>query len=60
MNVCLTLDDVLAIHHRQVTVFGGADGIRDLGLLEAAIARPQTGYYPDIVHEAAALWESLS
>jgi death-on-curing protein len=60
MNVYLTLDDVLAIHHRQVTVFGGADGIRDLGLLEAAIARPQTGYYPDIVHEAAALWESLS
>ena len=34
--------------------------MRDLGLLEAAIARPQTGYYPDIVHEAAALWESLS
>jgi death-on-curing protein len=29
-------------------------------LLEAALYRPQTGYYADLIEEAAALWESLS
>ena len=35
-------------------------GIRDRGALESALARPQTGYYQDLIQEAAALWESLS
>ena len=35
-------------------------GIRDRGALESALARPQTGYYTDVIQEAAALWESLS
>ena len=30
------------------------------GLLEAALFRPQTGYYPDTIAQAAALWESLA
>jgi len=34
--------------------------VRDRGLLEAALYRPQTGYYADLIEEAAALWESLS
>ena len=34
--------------------------MRDPGLLEAALFRPQTGYYPTLIDEAAALWESLS
>jgi len=34
--------------------------MRDRGALEAALARPQTGYYVDLIQEAAALWESLS
>ena len=29
-------------------------------LLEAALFRPQTGYYVDLIEEAAALWESLA
>jgi death on curing protein len=29
-------------------------------LLEAALYRPQTGYYADLIEEAAALWESLA
>ncbi len=33
---------------------------RDLGLLEVALFRPQTGYYTDLIEEAAALWESLA
>jgi len=40
--------------------YGGAPGVRDPGALEAALFRPQTGYYDDIVAEAAALLESLA
>lgn len=60
MNDYLTLADVLAIHADQVERYGGTSGVRDPGLLEAALFRPQTGYYSDIIEEAAALWESLA
>ena len=56
----LTMIEVLAIHNDQIERFGGAEGVRDLGLLEAALFRPQTGYYADLIEEAAALWESLA
>ena len=56
----LTLDEVLYIHAELIHAFGGADGVRDLGLLESALLRPQTGYYSDLIEEAAALWESLA
>ena len=60
MTDYLTLDDILDIHARQIARDGGSAGVRDLGLLQAAIFRPQTGYYPDLIAEAAALWESLT
>lgn len=56
----IRVDDVLAIHADQIKRYGGTHGIRDPGLLEAALFRPQTGYYPSLIEEAAALWESLS
>ena len=56
----LILDDILAIHEDQIARFGGSQGVRDRGQLEAALFRPQTGYYADLIAEAAALWESLS
>jgi death-on-curing protein len=56
----LTLADVLAIHADQIERYGGTPGVRDLGLLESALFRPQTGYYADLIEEAAALWESLA
>jgi len=56
----LTLADVLSIHDTQLAQFGGATGVRDPGQLESALFRPQTGYYADLIAEAAALWESLS
>jgi len=34
--------------------------LRDPGLLETALYRPQSGYYASIVDQAAALWESLA
>ena len=60
MSDYLTLAEVLAIHADQIERYGGSEGIRDAGLLEAALYRPQTGYYADLVEEAAALWESLA
>ena len=56
----IRVDDILAIHADQIERYGGDEGIRDPGLLEAALFRPQTGYYPTLIEEAAALWESLS
>lgn len=55
----LSLDEALAIHERLIERFGGAAGVRDLGALESALYRPQTGYYRDVVEMAAALFESL-
>lgn len=60
MSDFLTVAEVLAIHADQIASYGGAQGVRDPGLLEAALYRPQTGYYADLIEEAAALWESLS
>ena len=60
MTDYLTLPEVLAIHADQIERYGGSQGVRDHGLLESALYRPQTGYYADLVEEAAALWESLA
>ena len=55
----LSVDETLAIHERLIERFGGRPGIRDPGLLESALFRPQTGYYNDLAEMAAALFESL-
>ena len=60
MTDYLTLVEVLAIHADQIEKYGGSEGVRDAGLLEAALFRPQTGYYADLIEQAAALWESLA
>lgn len=60
MTDYLAVIEVLAIHEDQIERYGGAHGVRDPGLLEAALYRPQTGYYADLIEEAAALWESLA
>lgn len=54
------IDEVVLVHSRLIARFGGSRGIRDQAALEAALARPRTGYYRDLIEEAAALWESLS
>lgn len=35
----------IAIHRRQLAEHGGADGVRDVGLLQSALARPQHFFY---------------
>jgi death-on-curing protein len=56
----LTLPEVLALHADQLARYGGRPGMRGLGHLEAALFRPKTGHYVDLIEEAAALWESLA
>ncbi len=60
----ISLDEVIAIHDNMVSLYGGSHGIRDLGLVESAISRPQATFggndlYPDIFLKAAALFHSL-
>jgi death-on-curing protein len=58
-RVYLTVAEVIAIHHYQIEEYGGESGMLNQGALEAAVFRPQTGYYSDLSQEAAALLESL-
>jgi death-on-curing protein len=55
----VTIADALFFHQLLIERYGGATGIRDAGALESALHRPQTGFYDTLVHEAAALLESL-
>lgn len=55
----LSLDEVIEIHERLIERFGGTAGLRDKGLLQSALFRPQTGYYENLTEMAAALFESL-
>jgi death-on-curing protein len=57
--IYLTVAEAVEMHRQLIDEFGGIHGLRDQGLLEAAIFRPQNGYYDDLIHEAAALMESL-
>ena len=58
--VFLGLDDLLKIHHDQIKRYGGSKGIRDLELLQSAIAMPQAGvgmkYFHNDVFEMAAAY----
>jgi death-on-curing protein len=65
MIVWLAKEAVLAIHDRQVAEHGGSEGVRDEGLLESALARPQQLHAygdptPDLADLAAALAYGLA
>jgi death on curing protein len=55
----LTTADALFFHQQLIKRYGGSAGVRDAGALESALHRPQTGYYDTLIHQAAALLESL-
>jgi len=59
MTEYVTTADALFFHKQLIERYGGAPGLRDARALESALHRPQTGYYDTLVHEAAALLESL-
>lgn len=55
-----TVAEAKELHRKLIEEFGGTHGLRDEGRLEAAILRPQTGYYETLEESAAALMESLT
>ena len=60
----LSPEQVLFIHARLIAETGGEHGVRDIGLLQSAVARPKATFdnkelYPDVANKAAALMESL-
>lgn len=48
----LTLDEVLAIHSDQISRYGGANGIRDITLLQSAIGTPAVTFHGRLLHES--------
>ena len=61
----LTLDELLVIHDNMVELYGGSFGVRDLGLIQSALARPQATFggedlYPMAWDKAAALLQSMT
>ncbi len=55
----LTIDEVINLHERTIKVHGGKSGIRDMGLLESAILRCQSGYYNSLGEQADSIMQSL-
>ena len=49
--VFLTLAEVIAIHNNQIENYGGKSGIRDLSLLNSAVAVPQSTFDKKYLHE---------
>ena len=61
----LTIGEVITVHRAIVASSGGADGLRDLGALESAIAQPRATFdsvdlYPSLVEKAGALAHGLA
>lgn len=60
----VTFEEILAIHHYILQEIGGSLGIRDLNLLQSAVARPRASFggkdlYPSIWLKVATLIQSL-
>lgn len=49
-SLFLSVQDVLRIHDNTIAHEGGASGLRDIGLLESAVAMPQQGFGPQLLH----------
>src|SRR3989338_4208014 len=60
----VSLEEVIFYHSAVIQEYGGSHGIRDLGLLESAVKRPEQSFggqelYPTIWLKAAALFHGL-
>lgn len=47
----LDVEDVIELHGTQLEIFGGSPGLRDRGLLESAVAQPQTSFGGEFAHD---------
>ncbi len=64
MTRYLTVAEVLELHQSAIERWGGSGGIRDLNVLESALAQPRQSFggndlYPDLPSKATALCFSL-
>jgi death-on-curing protein len=50
MTDLLNTDDVLLLHANQIELYGGDHGVRDLSLLESALAQPQSTFDGELPH----------
>lgn len=60
-----SVDDALRLHEMVTQATGGAAGLRDIGLLESALARPMTSFasvelYPTVWEKAGALTHGVA
>jgi len=55
-----TIEEVLMLHLLLLGRYGGEAGVRDLGMLDAALHRPRSGYYKSLSQQAAGLLQSLA
>ena len=55
-----TMEEVLLLHSMLLERYGGERGVRDLGMLDAALHRPRSGYYNSLSEQAAALLQGLA
>lgn len=60
----ITIQEVLYLHEQSIKDFGGSNGVREQGMLESAIERPNATFageelYPTIFLKAAAILESI-
>lgn len=65
MLIYLTTDHLIALHRRVIAETGGPQGVREIGGVQSALARPFASYggqalYPSLEEKAAALAEGIS
>lgn len=55
----LSISEVLELQNNTIKKHGGKSGVRDMGLLESALLRCQSGYYSTLAEQGASLLQSL-
>jgi len=59
VTLYLSISEVLELHEMTIEKHGGKSGVRDMGLLESALLRSQSGYYSSLAEQGASLLQSL-
>ena len=52
----LRLNEIIAIHSDQIARYGGSAGIRDMGLLQSAVAMPMSGFGGQYLPRTSMRW----
>lgn len=60
LTTYVSIEEALEMHRVLIERYGGAEGVRDLGMLESALMRPRSGYYETLSAQAACLLQGLA